>query len=68
VLLAPRGTPQPIIAKVSADLAQINNDPAYRAKLGNVGSYTRAMTPAQVVAFVKKEQATWLPLRKAIGK
>ena len=68
VLLAPRGTPQPIIAKVSADLAQINNDPAYQAKLGNVGSYTRAMTPAQVVAFVKKEQATWLPLRKAIGK
>lgn len=68
VLLAPRGTPQPIIAKVSADLAKINSDPAFEAKLGKVGSYTRPMTPAQVVAFVKKEQATWLPLRKNIGK
>ena len=68
VLLAPRGTPQPIINKVSADLTKVVNDPAFKAKLGKVGSYTRTMTPAQVVAFVKKEQATWLPLRKSIGK
>ena len=68
VLLAPRGTPQPVIAKVSADLAKIDSDPAFEAKLGKVGSYTRPMTPAQAVAFVKKEQATWLPLRKNIGK
>jgi tripartite-type tricarboxylate transporter receptor subunit TctC len=68
VLLAPRGTPQPIITKVSADLTKVVNDPAFQSELGKVGSYTRAMTPAQVIAFVKKQQATWLPLRKDIGK
>ena len=68
VLLAPRGTPQPIINKVSADLTKVVSDPAFKAKLGKLGSYTRPMTPAQVVAFVKKQQATWLPLRKSIGK
>ena len=68
VLLAPLGTPQPIIRKVSADLAKVVSDPAFMARLGEVGSYTRAMTPSEVVAFVKKEQATWLPLRKSIGK
>lgn len=68
VLLAPRGTPQPIIKKVSADLAKVVSDPAFKAELGKVGSYTRAMTPEQVIAFTKKEQSTWLPLRKSIAK
>jgi tripartite-type tricarboxylate transporter receptor subunit TctC len=68
VLLAPRGTPQPIITKVSADLTKVVSDPAFKAKLGKLGSYTRAMTPEQVVAFVKQEQATWLPLRESIAK
>lgn len=68
VLLAPLGTPAPIISKVSADLAKVNNDPAFQAKLGNVGSYTRAMTPEQVLAFVKHEQDTWLPVLERINK
>lgn len=68
VLLAPLGTPAPVISKVSTDLAKVNNDPAFRAKLGNVGSYTRAMTPEQVLAFVKNEQDTWLPVLERINK
>ena len=68
VLLAPLGTPAPIISKVSADLAKVNNDPAFQAKLGNVGSYTRPMTPEQVLAFVKHEQDTWLPVLDRINK
>ena len=67
VLLAPLGTPAPIISKVSADLATVNNDPAFQARLGNVGSYTRAMTPEQVLAFVKHEQDTWLPVLQRIN-
>ena len=68
VLLAPRGTPQPIINKVSADLTKVVNDPVFKAKLGKLGSYTRPMTPPQVIAFVRNEQATWLPLREKIAK
>jgi tripartite-type tricarboxylate transporter receptor subunit TctC len=68
VLLAPRSTPQPIISKVSADLTKVVSDPGFKATLAKLGSYTRAMTPAQVIAFVKNEQATWLPLRETVAK
>ena len=62
VLLAPNGTPAPIIAKVSTDLAKVDNDPEVRKRLAAIGSYSRAMTPEQVLAFVAKEQETWLPV------
>jgi tripartite-type tricarboxylate transporter receptor subunit TctC len=68
VLLAPRGTPQPIINKVSADLTKVVSNPAFKAKLGKLGSYTRPMMPAQVITFVKNEQNTWLPLRESLAK
>jgi tripartite-type tricarboxylate transporter receptor subunit TctC len=68
VLVAPLGTPQPIIAKVSADLAKGMDDPDFKRNLANVGSYSRAMTPDQVLAFVDKEQKTWLPVLGKIPK
>jgi tripartite-type tricarboxylate transporter receptor subunit TctC len=69
VLVAPLGTPAPIVAKVSADLAKVVSDPDFKQRLANIGSYSRAMTPDEVVAFVKKEQDTWLPmLQKASEK
>jgi len=68
VLVAPLGTPQPIIDKVSVDLAKLMNDPEFKKKLANVGSYPRAMTPAEVLAFVDKEQQTWLPVLAKISK
>jgi tripartite-type tricarboxylate transporter receptor subunit TctC len=61
VLVAPLGTPAPIISKVSTDLAKVVGDPEFKKRLGNIGSYSRAMTPEEVLAFVQKEQDTWLP-------
>jgi tripartite-type tricarboxylate transporter receptor subunit TctC len=68
VLVAPLGTPAPIINKVSADLAKVVSDPGFKKLLSNVGSYSRAMTPEQVLAFVQKEQDTWLPELKKISE
>lgn len=62
VLLAPLGTPKPIVDKVSVDLAKVVGDPEFKKKLANVGSYSRAMTPAEAQAFVDDEQKTWLPV------
>ncbi len=67
VLLAPNGTPAPIIAKVSADLAKVDNDPEIKKRLAAIGSYSRAMTPEQALAFVAKEQETWLPVLQRIS-
>jgi tripartite-type tricarboxylate transporter receptor subunit TctC len=68
VLVAPKGTPQPIIDKVSVDLAKVVNDADFKKRLGNIGSYSRAMTPDQVLAFVDREQATWLPVLQKISE
>jgi tripartite-type tricarboxylate transporter receptor subunit TctC len=68
VLLAPLSTPRPIISKVSADLRKVVSSQEFQDKLANVGSYTRPMTPEQVLAFVKKEQDTWLPVLRRISK
>ncbi len=68
VMVAPKGTPAPVIAKVSADLAKVVNDAEFKKKLAVIGSYSRAMTPDQVSAFVAKEQETWLPVLERISK
>jgi tripartite-type tricarboxylate transporter receptor subunit TctC len=62
VLLAPNGTPQPIVSKISADLSKLVSDPDFQKRLATVGSYSHAMTPDQVLAFVKQQQDTWLPV------
>jgi tripartite-type tricarboxylate transporter receptor subunit TctC len=67
VLVAPLGTPAPIISKISTDLAKVVSDPEFQKKLANIGSYSYAMTPEQVLAFVKKEQDTWLPVLQKIS-
>ena len=62
VLLAPKGTPQAIVSKVSADLGKLVSSPDFQKRLAAIGSYSHAMTPDQVLAFVKQQQDTWLPL------
>lgn len=67
VLVAPLGTPQPIIDKVSVDLAKVVTDPDFKKRLAHIGSYSRAMTPQQVLDFVQKEQNMWGPVLKKIA-
>ncbi len=66
VLVAPLHTPSPIVAKVSTDLSKVVSDAEFKEKLGKIGSYSHAMTPEQVLAFVQKEQSTWLPVLQKI--
>lgn len=66
IVAAPVGTPRPIVDKVSTDLAKALNDPDVKKKLLATGSYAHAMTPEQTLAFVDKQQDTWLPVLKTI--
>jgi tripartite-type tricarboxylate transporter receptor subunit TctC len=67
VLVAPIGTPEPIIRKVADDLRKVVTDQDFKMKLGNIGSYSRAMSPAEALAFVQKEQQTWQPVLDRIA-
>jgi tripartite-type tricarboxylate transporter receptor subunit TctC len=66
-VLAPIGTPAPIVNKISADLSQVVSAPAFKKKMATLGGYPRAMTPDQVQAFIAKEQETWLPIVQKIS-
>jgi tripartite-type tricarboxylate transporter receptor subunit TctC len=67
VLVAPVGTSAPIIAKVADDLRKVVTDPDFKARLAKIGSYSRAMSAAEALAFVQSEQQTWLPVLERIA-
>jgi tripartite-type tricarboxylate transporter receptor subunit TctC len=68
VLVAPVGTPAPIVDKISADLVKVVTDQDIKQRLGATGSYPRAMTTAETAAFVASQQATWLPVLQGISQ
>ena len=65
-VVAPLGTPKPIIDKISADLTKIVTDPEFAKKYAPLGGYPRAMTPSETEAFVAQQQETWLPIVEKI--
>jgi tripartite-type tricarboxylate transporter receptor subunit TctC len=52
---------------VSVDLGKVESDPGFKNRLATVGNYPRAMTPEETLAFVQKEQATWLPVLQKVN-
>jgi len=66
-VVAPRGTPDAIINKISQDLHAVLNAPEYRDRLAARGSYARPMSPAQVQAFVHEQQQLWKPALERIA-
>ncbi len=66
-LVAPKGTPEAITNKASADLRQLVSQAELKAKLGKLGIYTRAMTPAELLDFVHAQQAMWKPVIEQIA-
>ena len=68
VLLAPKGTPEPILRKVHNDMRVVLDDPEIRAKLALNGGFVRHMAPAELTAFVQNEQKTWRPILEQVAK
>jgi tripartite-type tricarboxylate transporter receptor subunit TctC len=67
MMAAPVGTPMPVIGKVSADLTKVVNDPDLKKRLAVTGSYTHAMTPDEMQAFVARQQEMWAPVVQSIS-
>jgi len=66
-LVAPVGTPQAIVRKVSDDLRAAVTDPATKVKLETTGNYPQPMTPAELLAFIHAEQQMWKPVLERIA-
>jgi tripartite-type tricarboxylate transporter receptor subunit TctC len=67
VMLAPVGTPDAIVRKVSADLWTALNDAEVKSKFQANGAFVKHMTPEQVTAFVQSEQKTWRPILEQVA-
>ncbi len=66
-IFAPAGTPAPIVAKVSKDIAHVLKLPAFQEKLARQGVEAVGSTPAQFSAFFKSEVARFSELVEATG-
>ncbi len=67
VVVAPNGTPQAIINKVSADLREVLSKPEMVSRLSARGSYPRTMTAAETEKFVREQQQLWKPAMERIA-
>jgi tripartite-type tricarboxylate transporter receptor subunit TctC len=67
-MVAPSGTPDGIVRKVSDDLRIILSNPEVRSKLAAVGSYARPMSPQDTTNFIQTEQRTWGPLLEELSR
>lgn len=67
-MVAPSGTPDDIVRKVSDDLRIILNNPEVRSKLAAVGSYARPMSPQETTNFIQTEQRIWGPLLEELSR
>jgi len=67
-LLAPAGTPKPIVDKLNAAINKALADPAVSSALEKAGiDPTPGSTPETTAEFVKAELAKWAPIIKASG-
>ena len=66
-LVAPHGTPQPIINKLAVEVAKILADPQVKARTDAAGIDPVSSTPAEFAAFIKREAARWPSVVKSSG-
>jgi tripartite-type tricarboxylate transporter receptor subunit TctC len=67
-IFAPRGTPEPIVAKLGDALDKALDDPAVRKRIGDLGGSIpdkQERNPAAFDNYVKAEVARWAPILKA---
>jgi tripartite-type tricarboxylate transporter receptor subunit TctC len=58
-LCVPTGTPEPIVARINADVTALLRDPAFAARVVQLGGTPAPQTPAEANAFVRSEIAKW---------
>jgi tripartite-type tricarboxylate transporter receptor subunit TctC len=63
-ILAPAGTPQPLIDRLSAELARIMRDSAIKAKFADLGADAIGSTPAELAAYMEAERKKWAEVVK----
>jgi tripartite-type tricarboxylate transporter receptor subunit TctC len=67
-LLAPPGTPRPIVERLAAIMADMANDPAVGKSMAEFGAVAVANTPEEFGAQLHREVAQWAAYLKEMGQ
>jgi len=66
-IMAPKGTPQPIIDKLNAEITKVVQKPEVKAAWAQQGAEPMTMTPADFTAYLKKDIEKWAEIVKISG-
>jgi tripartite-type tricarboxylate transporter receptor subunit TctC len=66
-LMGPPGTPEPLARKVSDDLRAVLDEDATKKRFEDIASYINPMTPAELLTYIRGEQALWKPVIEQIN-
>jgi tripartite-type tricarboxylate transporter receptor subunit TctC len=66
-VVVPKGTPEAVINKASADLRAVLVKPEIRDKLAARGSFVRPMTPPEVLDYINDQQTLWKPALERVA-
>ena len=66
-VVAPAGLPAPIVARLSALTAQVLADPAFNARLAELGAGAWRRSPEELAAFRRASEAQLAPVIRASG-
>ena len=66
-VLAPAGTPRPIVDKLNKQINAALADPAFRKRVQDMGVTPMGGTPEDVTRYLASEQARWAEVVKAAG-
>jgi tripartite-type tricarboxylate transporter receptor subunit TctC len=66
-MMAPAGTPEPIIARLNAELVRIVRDPSVLERLKGDGVTGTGSTPRELADYLKSESAKWGKVARDVG-
>jgi tripartite-type tricarboxylate transporter receptor subunit TctC len=66
-LMGPPGTGEPIAKKISDDLRAVLSEPTAKQRFEDIASYIQPMAPAELLAYIRTEQALWKPVIEQIS-
>lgn len=66
-IVAPAGTPKPVLNTLHAGLVKVVNHPAFRESLAADGAEPITTTPEEFAAFIRKEIPRWAPVIQKAG-
>jgi tripartite-type tricarboxylate transporter receptor subunit TctC len=66
-MLAPAGTPAPVVARLSEEMRKSIARPETKERFRSLGAVPIADTPAEFAAFLKKDYDRWARVIKASG-